>query len=59
MDDPTDWFERAKEAHHIAKQLQDENMKNIMEDIATGYERIADHVGHNSKAQTMAQDNFD
>jgi hypothetical protein len=50
MDDPNHWIKRAKEARQIAKQLEDKNMKIIMEDIAAGYERIADHVAHNSKS---------
>jgi len=50
MDDPNHWLERAKDARQTAKQLKDQSMKNIMEDIARGYERIADHVAGNLKA---------
>jgi hypothetical protein len=50
MDDPNHWLHRAKEARQVAKQLRDERMKTIMEDIAAGYERIADHVAHKSKS---------
>jgi hypothetical protein len=50
MDDPNHWLKRAEEARQIAKQLEDESMKSIMEDIAAGYERIADHVAHRPKS---------
>lgn len=49
MDDPKQWLERAKDARQTARQLKDQSMKNIMEDIARGYERIADHVASNLK----------
>jgi hypothetical protein len=49
MDDPTHWLRRAKEARQIAKQLEDASMRSIMEGIAAGYERIADHVTHGLK----------
>jgi hypothetical protein len=44
MEDPNYWLERAKDARQVAKQLEDKEMKNIMEDIAKSYERIASHV---------------
>jgi hypothetical protein len=46
-DDPNHWLERAKDARQIAKRLTDIDMQNILEDIAKGYERIADHVTRN------------
>jgi hypothetical protein len=49
IDDPNHWLERAKDARAIAKQLKDEAMRNIMEDIAKSYERIADHATRNLK----------
>jgi hypothetical protein len=49
IDDPDHWLERAEDARTIAKLLKDEFMKDIMEDIARSYEKIADHAGRNLK----------
>jgi hypothetical protein len=49
IDDPNHWLGRAKDARAIAKQLKDKDMKDIMEDIAKSYERIADHATRNLK----------
>ena len=49
IDNPNHWLDRAKDAREIAKKLKDESMKNIMEDIARGYERIANHVSRDLK----------
>jgi hypothetical protein len=48
-DEPNLWLERAKDARQIAKQLEDQIMKGILEDIARSYERIADHVTRHLK----------
>jgi hypothetical protein len=47
--DPNYWLERAKDARQTAKHLKDQTMKNIMEDIAIGYDRIAEHIARNIK----------
>jgi hypothetical protein len=49
IEDPNHWLERARDARTIAKRLKDDNMKHIMEDIAIGYERIADHAARKLK----------
>jgi len=49
MDDPKPWLKLAEDAHEIAKQLADDSMKNVMEEIAAGYERIAANAVHNAK----------
>jgi len=48
-DDPAFWLKRAKDVREIAEQLQDEEMKDILEEIARGYERVAGqvHLGSN------------
>lgn len=56
MDDPNHWLRHAEEARQIARQLEDASMKNIMEGIAAGYERIADQVARGSLA--TARDNL-
>jgi Skp family chaperone for outer membrane proteins len=40
---PEDWLERAKELRELAKHSSNNEMKKIMEEIAEGYERIAEH----------------
>jgi hypothetical protein len=49
LEDSNHWLERARDARTIAKRLKDDNMKNIMEDIAISYERIADHAARKLK----------
>ncbi|MGA7327889.1 MAG: hypothetical protein WBX25_26245 [Rhodomicrobium sp.] len=44
-DNPAYWLKRANDVRDIAKHISDQEMKDILEEIARGYERIADHVG--------------
>jgi hypothetical protein len=47
-DDPAYWLERAKETREITKQVPDQEMRDILEEIARCYERVADQVRHDS-----------
>ncbi|MGA7326753.1 MAG: hypothetical protein WBX25_20235 [Rhodomicrobium sp.] len=42
--DPAYWLGRAKEMREIANNTSDGKMKEIMDEIANSYERIAEHV---------------
>jgi hypothetical protein len=44
MDDPAYWQNRADETREAAASTSDQEMKAILEEIAKGYERIAEHV---------------
>jgi hypothetical protein len=48
IDNPDYWFERAKESREIAQRILNQDMKDILEKIAKGYERVADQVRHGS-----------
>jgi hypothetical protein len=48
-DDQNQWRARAKDTRQIAKQLEDQIKRDILEDIAKSYERIADHVTRHMK----------
>jgi hypothetical protein len=43
-DDPAFWLRRAKEVREIAEQLSDQEMRDILEEIARGYQRVAHQV---------------
>jgi len=43
-DNPAYWLGQAKDVRETAKQISDQIMKDILEEIARGYERIADRV---------------
>ncbi len=43
-DDPAYWLGRAEEMREIANNTSDSKMKQIMDEIANSYERIAEHV---------------
>ncbi len=43
-DNPAYWLDRAKDVRETAKQISDQTTKDILEEIARGYERIADQV---------------
>ena len=45
-EDPAYWLERAKEARDAAKQVPNQEMKDILEQIAKSYEDIAKQVEH-------------
>jgi hypothetical protein len=44
INDPEHWRSRAEEARAIASDLKDPEPKRIMEDIAVGYDRLAQHA---------------
>jgi hypothetical protein len=43
-DDPSYWLGRAKEMREMLKSVSDEEMREIIEEIAEGYERIAEGI---------------
>jgi hypothetical protein len=47
-DDPAYWLERAKETREVTKHIPDQDMKDILEEIARRYERVADQVRRGS-----------
>jgi hypothetical protein len=47
-DDPAYWLERAREAREVTKHLSDQDMRDILEEIAGRYERVADQVRRGS-----------
>jgi hypothetical protein len=52
-DYPAYWLERAKEAREVTKQIPDEEMRDILEEIARRYERVADQVRRGSNEATV------
>jgi hypothetical protein len=44
LDDPTYWSGRASDVRELLTQISDQEMKGILEEIAQGYERIADQM---------------
>jgi hypothetical protein len=44
-DNPGYWLERANEVRELMKQMPDQVMRDILEEITKGCERIADQVG--------------
>jgi hypothetical protein len=47
-DKPAYWLGRSKDVRDMAEQISDHEMKAILEEIARGYERIAEHTGNAS-----------
>ena len=47
--DPQYWIERAEKARHIAEDMADPVLKQMMLDVADGYERLA------KRAETRAR----
>jgi hypothetical protein len=47
-DDPAFWLARAKAARDMAEQLLDEEMRDILGEIAKAYERVAGYVSRGS-----------
>ena len=43
-DDPSYWLGRAREVREMMKSVSDEEMREIIEEIADGYERIAEGI---------------
>jgi hypothetical protein len=43
-DDPSYWLGRAREVREMMKGVSDEEMREIIEEIADGYERIAERI---------------
>ena len=44
VDDPGYWLGRARETRELLKSILDEEMREILEEIADGYERIAEQT---------------
>jgi FRG domain-containing protein len=44
VDDPTPWHARAQEARTLADEMKDETSRQMMLQMAEGYERLAKHV---------------
>ena len=43
-DDPSYWLGRAKEMREMLEDVLSEDMRAIMEEIAEGYERVAERI---------------
>src|SRR5262249_34838052 len=57
VDDPAHWRGRAEEAQTLAKEMKDEVSRQMMLEIAEGYERLAKHVEERaSKKHYFVQD---
>jgi hypothetical protein len=52
-DDPAFWLARAKAAREMAQQVLDEEMRDILGEIAKAYERVAGHVSHGSNESVV------
>ncbi len=44
VDDPSYWLGRAREVREMMKSVSDKEMREIIEEIADGYERIAERI---------------
>ena len=49
VDDPNHWRGRAEEARTLAEEMKDEISRQMMLDIANGYERLAKHAEERAK----------
>jgi hypothetical protein len=47
-DDPAFWLAQAKAARETAEQVLDQEMRDILGEIAKAYERVANHVRRGS-----------
>ena len=43
-DDPSYWLGRAREMREMLKRVSDKEMREIIEEIAEGYERVAEGI---------------
>jgi hypothetical protein len=44
INDPKHWRERAEAARHVAEDMADQEAKCMMLNIASGYDRLAQHA---------------
>ena len=49
VDDPAHWRERAREARTLADEMKDEVSRQMMLEIAAGYQRLAKHAEERAK----------
>ena len=50
-DDPSYWLGRAREMREMLKSVSDKEMREIIEEIAEGYERIAELIARKQNSE--------
>jgi len=50
-DNPSYWLGRAKEMREMLKSVSDKEMREIIEEIAEGYERVAEGIARKHNGQ--------